>query len=71
MLAAAWLGTRARGYPAHAVPLHVVPRHSQPVSGLPSQSTQSGEHESMWQVPFWHDDVAKYVEHAVPQPPQL
>jgi hypothetical protein len=25
----------------------------------------------MWQVPFWHEDVAKYEEQTVPHAPQL
>ena len=36
-----------------------VPRQLQPLCGSPSQLTQFGEHELMWHVPFWHDELAK------------
>jgi hypothetical protein len=38
---------------------------------LPLQFAQFGEHESMWQVPLWHDSEAKYWQQACPHVPQL
>lgn len=56
--------------PLQVLPLHV-PRQLHPSAGLPLQFAQFGEHESMWQVPLWHDSVAKYWQQACPHVPQL
>ena len=56
--------------PLQVLPLHV-PRQLHPSAGLPLQLAQPGAHESMWQLPFWQDSVAKYWQQACPHVPQL
>lgn len=49
----------------------LVPRQLQPSRGLALQLTQPGEQELIRQVPLTQEELAKKLQHLVPQAPQL